>query len=179
MCVYRQVELTQYNYNELLMICKTSRVICIFHNSTSSTLTLFLSQEYAMSNDFYLLDLTLTLFLFQCFQTPRNVEAKRMHMGKLLKILNDCILAWTNYSKNIPAIHLTYHCTTRPSRNTLCYPGAGRIALFREGTTSYKISIKHAATQGLWIQSWILRISPNSSAYAYEWERKVYSIGSK
>ena len=30
MCVYRQVELTQYNYNELLMICKTSRVICIF-----------------------------------------------------------------------------------------------------------------------------------------------------
>ena len=68
----------------------------IFHNSTSSTLTLFLSQEYAMSNDFYLLDLTLTLFLFQCFETPRNVEAKRMHMGKFLKILNDCILAWTN-----------------------------------------------------------------------------------
>ena len=93
MCVYRQVELTQYNYNELLMICKASRVICIFHNLTSSTLTFFLSQEYAMSNDFYLLDLTLTLFLFQCFQTPRNVEAKRMHMGKLLKILNDCILA--------------------------------------------------------------------------------------
>ena len=30
MCVYRQVELTQYNYNELLMICKASRVICIF-----------------------------------------------------------------------------------------------------------------------------------------------------
>ena len=29
-CVYRQVELTQYNYNELLMICKASRVICIF-----------------------------------------------------------------------------------------------------------------------------------------------------
>ena len=92
MCVYRQVELTQYNYNELLMICKASRVICIFSQFDQLD-THFLSQEYAMSNDFYLLDLTLTLFLFQCFQTPRNVEAKRMHMGKLLKILNDCILA--------------------------------------------------------------------------------------
>ena len=178
MCVYRQVELTQYNYNELLMICKTSRVICIFSqfdqldtHSLSFARICYEQRLLPSRSDTH-------SFSFSMFSNTKKCRGKKNAYGETSENIEWLHISLNELIKKYPRTS-SYHCTNRPSRHTLCYPGAGHTALFRCGTTSCKVIIKPAATRGLWIQSWILRISPSSSAYMYEWERKIYSIGSK